>query len=77
MDWLFLNEEEWMDVVKVNGSLDNSNYEIVKLKILREMSKKNGKVTVSDFRISGLGFFRGLLKETNGRHPVRQCGQES
>lgn len=77
MDWLFLNEEEWMDVVKVNGSLDDSNYEIVKFKILRKMTKTNGKVTVLDFGMSGLDFFRGLLRETDGRHSVRQCGQES
>lgn len=77
MERLFINEEEWMDVVKVNGSLDSSNYEIIEFKILKEVSKTNSKVTVLEFRRSDLGLFRDLLGETNGRGPRGQWGQES
>lgn len=66
-----------MDVVKVNGSLDSNNYEIVEFNILREVSKTNGKVTVLDFRRPDLGLFRDLLGETDGRGPGGQRGQES
>ena len=61
-----------MDVVKVKGSLEISNYEIVEFKILREVSKTNGKVTVFDFRRPDLGLFRDLFGETNGRGPGAQ-----
>lgn len=62
--------------VKVNGSLDSSNYWIVELKILRVVNKTNSKVTVLDFRRTYLGLFRDPLGKTGGKGPGGQWGQE-
>lgn len=57
MDLLLQNKELIKDM-KVMGSLGFSNREIVKLKILREASKINSRMTALEFRRTDLGLLR-------------------
>lgn len=58
MDLLLQNKEELIGNMKVKGSLGFSNCEIVKFKILREVSKINSRMTALDFRRADLGLLR-------------------
>lgn len=44
--------------LRVKGSVDCSNCEIVEFRILRETSKINSRITGLDFRRADLGLFR-------------------
>ena len=55
------NKEELVKNAKVKGSHSCSEHETVKLKILREMSKTNSRITALDFRRVDFRLFTDLL----------------
>lgn len=48
LDLILTNKEELIGNVKFGGSLDCSDYKVVKFRILREGSKENSRMAHSD-----------------------------
>ncbi|KAK4826209.1 hypothetical protein QYF61_006153 [Mycteria americana] len=65
LDLVLTNEEGLVGNVKLKGSLDCSDHEMVEFKILRAPRRVHSKLTTLDFRRADFGLFRDLL----GRAP--------
>ncbi|GAB0179874.1 hypothetical protein GRJ2_000452700 [Grus japonensis] len=61
LDLVLTNKEGLAGDVKLKGSLDCSDHEMVEFKILRAARRAHSKLTILDFRRADFGLFRDLL----------------
>ncbi|GAB0192596.1 hypothetical protein GRJ2_001724900 [Grus japonensis] len=61
LDLVLTNKEGLVGNVKLKGSFDYSDHEMVEFKILRAVRRAHSKLTALDFSRADFGFFRDLL----------------
>ncbi|GAB0176134.1 hypothetical protein GRJ2_000078600 [Grus japonensis] len=61
LDLILTNKEGLVGDVKLKGSLDCSDHEMVEFKILRAVRRAHSKLTTLDCRRADFGLFRDLL----------------
>ncbi|PKU38428.1 serine threonine-protein phosphatase 2b catalytic subunit alpha isoform [Limosa lapponica baueri] len=60
LDLVLTNKEEMVENMKLKGSLDCSDHEMVEFKILRAARRAHSKLATLDFRRADFGLFRDL-----------------